>query len=161
MRKKTIDQTDIQILNILCNAPSTPNNEIARRIKLCPSATLERIRNLRRTKILKHQFYLLNYRLLGYIHEVIIRLEIPIDAQDELSFALQHRNLIAIYFYSAPNTQSLQVDAIGTFRTEQSIEKLCDKLVSHPLGFKVTGVYKIHKLEKLSPIQLYRSDTML
>jgi len=160
MKKKSIDETDIQILNILSIAPSLPNNEIARRIKLSPSSTLERIRNLKKTGIFNRQFYLLNYGVLGYSHKVIIRLEIPKGVQDDLYFMLQERHIIAVISYASHYSQSLQVDVYGVFQTERSIEKLCDKLANSPLGIKVNGVFKIHKLEKLMPIQLRRNDTL-
>ena len=160
MKKKTIDETDIQILNILSNAPSLPNNEIARRIKLSPSTTLERIRNLKKTGIFKRQFYLLNYDLLGYIHKVIIRLEIPKSIHDEIYYELQQRHIISILSYASPYAKSYQVDVYGAFRTERSIEKLCDKLRSSDMGIKVIGVYNIHKLVKLAPMFLQKGDTL-
>lgn len=47
-----MDQVDLNILEILQKDARTPNVEIARRIGLAPSATLERIRKLERQGIL-------------------------------------------------------------------------------------------------------------
>ena len=47
-----MDQVDLNILEILQKDARTPNVEIARRIGLAPSATLERIRKLERQSIL-------------------------------------------------------------------------------------------------------------
>ncbi len=48
-----MDQVDLKILEILQKDARTPNVEIARRIGLAPSATLERIRKLERQGILR------------------------------------------------------------------------------------------------------------
>ena len=48
-----MDQVDLNILEILQKDARTPNVEIARRIGLAPSATLERIRKLERQGILR------------------------------------------------------------------------------------------------------------
>jgi len=47
-----MDQVDLNILEILQKDARTPNVEVARRIGLAPSATLERIRKLERQGIL-------------------------------------------------------------------------------------------------------------
>ena len=48
-----IDSTDKQILQILQNDGRTTNSEIARKLKLTPSAVLERIKKLRKNEIIK------------------------------------------------------------------------------------------------------------
>jgi Lrp/AsnC family leucine-responsive transcriptional regulator len=48
-----MDQVDLKILEILQKDARTPNAEIARRIGLAPSATLERIRKLERQGTLR------------------------------------------------------------------------------------------------------------
>ncbi len=48
-----INEIDAKILNILQDNGRTSNAEIARRIKMAPSAVLERIRRLEKRKIIK------------------------------------------------------------------------------------------------------------
>jgi len=160
MRKMTIDKIDVEILNIISNAPSLPNNEIARRIKLSPSSTLERIKNLKKTGIIRRQLSLINYDLLGYANSVIIRMEIPKSLQPKLYYELQQRHIVAVWSYYSNYNQTLQVDAIGYFRTLRSIEKLCDTLVNRTPDVKIIGVFNIYKLEKITPMNLQQNDTL-
>ena len=48
-----INETDAKILNILQKNSRTPNAEIARQIKMAPSAVLERIRRLEKNNIIQ------------------------------------------------------------------------------------------------------------
>jgi Lrp/AsnC family leucine-responsive transcriptional regulator len=50
--KRTIDDTDLQILEILQDKARIPNAEIARQIGMAPSAVLERIRKLEQQGII-------------------------------------------------------------------------------------------------------------
>lgn len=160
MKKETIDKVDVQILNILSNAPAMPNNEIAKRINLSPSTTLERVRKIKKSGIIRRQFSLLNYNLLNYVHQVVIRLEVPKNSLVDIYFELQQRHVIAVYSYESPYAYCYYVDAIGVFRTEASIKKLCDKITYGVYGIKVIGVYNILKLDKLAPMHLQKDDTL-
>ncbi len=51
--KRTIDDIDFQILNILQEKARIPNAEVARRVGMAPSAVLERIRKLEEKGIIE------------------------------------------------------------------------------------------------------------
>jgi Lrp/AsnC family leucine-responsive transcriptional regulator len=51
--KRTIDEIDLQILNILQEKARIPNAEVARQVGMAPSAVLERIRKLEERGIIE------------------------------------------------------------------------------------------------------------
>lgn len=65
MTNGTIDETDLEILNIIQNNGRIPNAEIARRISMAPSAVLERLRKLERKGVVKGYETRLDPKALG------------------------------------------------------------------------------------------------
>jgi len=73
MNKVKIDEIDIKILEILQENARETNAEIARRVNLVPSATLERIRRLEKLKIIKGYHtcidpMILNCKFLAFVY---------------------------------------------------------------------------------------------
>ncbi len=63
--KRTIDETDLQILEILQDKARIPNAEIARQVGMAPSAVLERIRKLEHQGIISGYEVRLNPKHFG------------------------------------------------------------------------------------------------
>jgi len=73
MSKVKIDEIDIKILEILQENARETNAEIARKVNLVPSATLERIRRLEKLKIIKGYHtcidpMVLDYKFLAFVY---------------------------------------------------------------------------------------------
>jgi Lrp/AsnC family leucine-responsive transcriptional regulator len=60
-----INEKDLQILNILQKNSRTSNAEIARQIKMAPSAVLERLKRLQEKKIIKRYTIQVNPEVVG------------------------------------------------------------------------------------------------
>lgn len=60
-----MNEIDLKILNILQQNARTSNVEIARQVKMAPSAVLERIRRLEKKKIIKKYSALINSHEVG------------------------------------------------------------------------------------------------
>ena len=65
-QRRIIDGIDIQILNILQNTARASNVEIAREVRLAPSAVLERIRKLEESGAIRGYCALVDPKILGH-----------------------------------------------------------------------------------------------
>jgi len=63
---KILDDTDIQILDILQKGAQVSNSEIANRVNLSPPATHTRIKRLEKEGYINHQVAILNQEKLGF-----------------------------------------------------------------------------------------------
>lgn len=61
-----LDKTDIKILNILQEEGRITNSELAKRIKISPPPTLERVKKLEKSGIIKKYVALLDQQAVGY-----------------------------------------------------------------------------------------------
>jgi len=76
MRKREVDQIDVQILEIFQEDAYINNVDLAKRIGLSPSPTLIRVQNLQKRGIIARYTIDLNYNYFGYTHSLIAEVQI-------------------------------------------------------------------------------------
>ncbi|TYO98917.1 AsnC family transcriptional regulator [Geothermobacter ehrlichii] len=87
--KRTIDDIDFQILNILQKKARIPNAEVARQVGMAPSAVLERIRKLEERGIIEGYEVRLNPEPFGQGLAAFVQVEIdPATANGDLETRL-------------------------------------------------------------------------
>jgi DNA-binding Lrp family transcriptional regulator len=97
MKKKTVDVTDIEILNILTGHAEFSNKELASRIGLSEGSTLVRVQNLRERGVIKSYAALINFPFFGYSRYYLIRAEVSETDTEELKQRfLQNRYIILL-----------------------------------------------------------------
>lgn len=65
MNKRTFDELDIQIMNILQENGRVSNADIARKVGKAPSAVLERVRKLERKELIQGYEAIINHKAMG------------------------------------------------------------------------------------------------
>jgi Lrp/AsnC family transcriptional regulator, leucine-responsive regulatory protein len=98
MKKKTIDVTDIEILNILAGHAEINNKELANKIGLSEGPTLVRVQNFRERGIIKSYKAHINLEFFGYSKLYLMRLEVTDTNADEMKQRLLLSRFIIIYF---------------------------------------------------------------
>ncbi|WP_432822296.1 Lrp/AsnC family transcriptional regulator [Trichloromonas sp.] len=83
--KRTIDETDLQILEILQVKARIPNAEIARQVGMAPSAVLERIRKLENQGIISGYEVRLNPEHFGQKLSAFVFIEANCASNDTLA----------------------------------------------------------------------------
>ncbi len=83
--KRTIDETDLQLLEILQDKARIPNAEIARQVGMAPSAVLERIRKLENQGIISGYEVRLNPEHFGQKLSAFVFIEANCAGSDTLA----------------------------------------------------------------------------
>jgi DNA-binding Lrp family transcriptional regulator len=97
MKKKTVDVTDIEILNILTGHAEFSNKELASRIGLSEGSTLVRVQNLRERGVIKSYAALINFPFFGYSRYYLIRAEVSdVNAEELKQRFIQSRYIIIL-----------------------------------------------------------------
>ena len=79
MPKRTLDHTDIQLLNILQRDGSISNLQLSKKLGLATSTTLMRVKKLKQLNLLPSAHYLLNKELLGYKELFLTKISLKND----------------------------------------------------------------------------------
>ncbi len=87
--RKTLDQTDLQILDILQKQANISNSELARRVNLSPPATHARIKRLETEGFINRQVAILDSQKLGFDLLCYIFISTDIHQSDKLEI-LEH-----------------------------------------------------------------------
>jgi len=86
--KRTIDEVDLQILEILQNKARVPNAEVARQVGMAPSAVLERIRKLEERGFIEGYEVRLNPKEFGQGLTAFVQLRAQASANGKLAAQL-------------------------------------------------------------------------
>lgn len=81
-RKKSIDETDILILNHLQRDGSLTNVKLSELIGLTPNPTLNRVNTLRATHAIEHIVAKINYGYFGYNYRAMITSQVSLTNLD-------------------------------------------------------------------------------
>jgi len=85
---RTIDDIDLKILEILQEKARVPNAEVARQVRMAPSAVLERIRKLEERGIIEGYEVRLNPQEFGQGLTAFVQVAVQASSNDRLAQAL-------------------------------------------------------------------------
>ena len=96
MRKRTIDVSDIEILNILAGHGELTNKELSNKIGLSEGPTLVMVQNLWERGVIITYAAQINFRFFGYNKLYFIRIEVTDTDADDLKQRLSISRYIII-----------------------------------------------------------------
>lgn len=162
-RKKSLDNYDYAILEILQQEGAITNKELARRIGLSPPATLVRTNHLKASKHLLDSRYQVNWRLLGYHYHVTVycvvdssKKEAFLKLLNAYSRVREHYQLECESLFGIDLKQAHYV-LLGVFKSKEewkSSWKSCILSKDVVLDFKVFSV--LEKRQSVLPVPLNR-----
>ncbi len=133
MSKKTIDHTDLIILNTLQREGDISNLKLSKRIGLSPSNTLARVNKLKDVGLLPSAHYLLNKELAGYRELFLVKISIQnnVELQKKLEdFLLKEGFVEQLWTVDQAETiGSVQYKALVRAKNEIKFTEWCQKLV--------------------------------
>jgi DNA-binding Lrp family transcriptional regulator len=97
MKKKQIDATDIEILNILSEHAEVTNKQLSATIGLSEGPTLVRVQNFWQRDVINAYQALINYQIFGYNRYYLIRAEISDNSATELKQRFMSNRHIIIF----------------------------------------------------------------
>jgi DNA-binding Lrp family transcriptional regulator len=148
MKKKTVDRTDIKIINLLQKNANLTNKEIAENIGLSESNTLVRVRKLIENNILGVGKYEINFAYFGFQFEFITIINIH-KTSEEL-FTLRIKDFWNIF---SCKQLFIQFDSsryiFNTLtRSETEFEEIMINLTKDILVFEQVSMRVIGKIKK-------------
>lgn len=134
MPKKTIDHTDLILLNTLQREGEISNLQLSKRIGLSPSNTLARVNKLKELELLPSAHYLLNKELVGYRELFLVKISIQDkpEYQEGIEATLLKDGLVEqMWTVDLPESiGSIQYKALVRAKTEDTFKEWCQKLMS-------------------------------
>lgn len=133
MPKKTIDHTDLIILNTLQREGDISNLHLSKRIGLSPSNTLARVKKLKEISLLPSAHYLLNKEQAGYRELFLVKISIQekIEYQQALEETLLKDGFVE-QLWTVDKTDavgSLQYKALVRAKSDDGFAEWCKKLL--------------------------------
>ena len=111
-----IDEMDRRILSLLQQDARLPNAEIARRVGMAPSATLERLRKLEERGVIKGYEVRLDPRKLGLglTAFIYVRTQNKVGEADSGERLKQHPNVLEVHHIAGEDCYLVKVRAVDT-----------------------------------------------
>ena len=149
MRKKAIDAKDIEIINILQQDATLTNKDLAKKIGLGESSTLNRVTHLFNKKVFTGYSALIDYTFFGYKIETVGIITILADNMPLLIEESTHiKNIVSPCVLTPNETSTGKTSTLGFHiitRSEEELRNILLELKSIPdvIEFKFYGVEKI------------------
>ncbi|MGB0430444.1 MAG: winged helix-turn-helix transcriptional regulator [Bacteroidia bacterium] len=135
MPKKTIDHTDLIILNTLQREGDITNLQLSKRIGLSPSNTLGRVNKLKDLDLLPSAHFLFNKELAGYreLFQVKISIQDKPELQQQIEALLLKDGLVEqLWTIDQPDAfGSLQYKALVRAKSDDSFKEWCHKITQN------------------------------
>lgn len=148
-RKKDIDKTDIEMLNILKNHGDITNKEIASLINLSEGPSHKRLKAFREKKIIKEVQAKIDLERLGYVYNVMLTCTVMEEDTDTLVSVLASCPIIKSVYkmdFGKEYTNKRRVAAIAVAKTEDQFVKVFGELFRN-VDFKFQ--FTAHPIEKV------------
>lgn len=126
--KANLDELDYALLQLLCDNPELTYRELAVQLKKSPATVLNRLRQLRKSGVIKGQQLVLDYEKLGYDIFVITELQIGKGKLRELEQKVaRHPNVVAVY----DCTGSFDATIFARFKNTRSMDAFLKKIQTY------------------------------
>ena len=124
----SLDTVDYRILHLLSHNPELTYRKLASQLEKSPATVLNRLRQLRKSGVIKGQQLVLNYEKLGYDIFVIIELQIGKGKLRELEQKVaRHPNVVAVY----DCTGSFDATIFARFKNTRSMDVFLKKIQTY------------------------------
>ncbi len=155
-----LDATDKKIINILQQEGRIANNELAKRIGLTTTPTLERVRRLEREKIIEGYSAKIHKEAVGRGFTAFVKVTLSVHQLkllEEFTSAVQEiPEILACYHTTGDGDFLLQVVAKDTKDYEQLMRT---KLTTLPDVERLHTSIVLNTIKEQSPIPVYDEDT--
>lgn len=164
MRKKTVDQTDIRILNILQSNAEITNHDLSKRVGLSPGPTLTRVKKLRKNSVIKKTIVVVDEEVLGYKFKTYIMVSTKDSDMNSLIQALRSNISIVRISQLKPGTVLDNISKLMVVAYDKSEDVFVSnfKKMKESLSFEIDiTLFPIEKeIEPITKLMLTSEDTV-
>lgn len=124
-----VDDTDKKIMNVLLDDPTLSVRDIGKKVNVSAVTVLKRIKELEKNKVIKSYTTYIDYSLMGYDLDVLIKMRVSKGKMFEIEGKIaNHKNVFAVY----DTTGDFDALIIAKFKNRKSLDVFVKKIQTYP-----------------------------